>query len=131
MLDAVILAGACVAGSRMQVHPAARMCLLREARLCGLSQPGADCETAPVDILALFDNYLRFASDSARVRRLLAKKMDPFVGTPWAATVMRIAETIALAPNPLAPPSDRAATTLRALRLSLGLCYPNDCGPPH
>jgi len=129
LLDAVILAVACVAGSRMHGHPAAKMCLLRELRLCGLSQHEFASDTPSVDVVAQFDRYIRVATDPARVRRLLSRKMDPFVGTPWSATVMRIAETVAQAANSNAPPSERAKMTLRALRLSLGLCYPNDCGP--
>jgi hypothetical protein len=130
LLDAVILAGAWVAGGRGQVHPAARMCLLREIRLCGLSEPaevGALRDGPPVDIMAEFDTYLRKLADPWRARRLIARQMDSFVGTPWAMIVLRIAEAVARESTRRSVP-EQGEGPLRALRLSLGLCSPNDCG---
>jgi hypothetical protein len=120
LLEAAILAGAWVASSRLHGHPAARMCLMTELRRCGL------VATPPtVDVRARFDLWLRQLADPRRARRLISRQMDAFVGTPWAATVMRIADAVARSSGD--PLDARSGAAINALRLGLGLCWPTDC----
>jgi hypothetical protein len=130
LLHAVILAGAWVAVNGGKVRPAARMCLLREVRR-RFDKPGdALPPLPPVDILQVFDSQLRQLVSPWQVRRLMARQMNPFVGTPWAITILRVAEAVAVASCGSEAPCDGAGIKLRSLRISLGLCWPTECGPP-
>jgi hypothetical protein len=124
LLDATILAAVVVARGAMPVHPAARMVLLVETRRCGLvGSPPA------LDVRSRFDTWLRLTADPRSARRLLARHMDPFVGTPWATLIVRIADAIARTSIRDEDQPLEAATlvALRGLRTSLGVCWTSLC----
>jgi hypothetical protein len=126
LLEATILAGAFVAVVHGHVHPAARMCLLREIGSTGLARLTPD-SGPPIAVMSYFDDCLRRLRMPGRARGMVARQMDPFVGTPWAHILVRVAEAVARAPNPDKPLEERALIPLRTLRISLGLCWPTDC----
>lgn len=126
LLDCAILGAAVAAGARLPVHPAARMALLVELRRCGLTG-----ESPCIDVLARLDTWLRKIAAPRAGRRMVARHMNVFVGTPWAGTICRVAEAVALASRRGGDPSRETAEliALRGLRTSLGLCAPHECAP--
>jgi hypothetical protein len=128
LLDAVIFAAALVA-RRQHMPSAARMCLLRELGGLGLTAPLPFHGPTP-DVMARFSMCLQQVTDPRRARRLLSQQMSPFVGTPWASIILDVAESVKQACDQDEERPETSAVPLRALRLSLGLCWPTDCSPP-
>jgi hypothetical protein len=126
LLDASILAAAVVARARPSVPASLRMVVLNETRRSGLA------DSPPVmDIAARFDRWSRLTVDPRNARRLLARHMDAFVGTPWAPIILRVAEAVAHATiaNDTAALQAASLVALRGVRTSLGICWPMQCGP--